>query len=183
MICVRAQIGYNGNLSHFNMHCCTATSTQALPTILLPGLDTLALLAATSERRGSKKAFNIRYGACRKQERNVMNLTIPTRIKIISGIMLLLIASTAVATSSPEQRQTCQGVLALDETGYLLRPDPGSKSLWCDAYIGFEKDAALARRVLQACTLGSRCHIEGSFQGHGVFYWTRISSVYQIKSQ
>jgi hypothetical protein len=104
-------------------------------------------------------------------------------IKAIPAVMLLLITSTSVATSTPKQRQACDGTLALDESGYLLRPDSDSKSLWCDSYIGSEKNSALAQRVLKACVLGSRCHIEGSFQGHGLFYWTQISSVYRLKSK
>jgi hypothetical protein len=103
--------------------------------------------------------------------------------KAFSAIALLLMAGTATAASKSNQRQACTGVLARDEAGYLLRVDPGSKSPWCDAYIGSEKNSTLARRVLTACPLGSRCHIAGSFQGHGVFYWTQISSVYQLKSK
>jgi hypothetical protein len=54
---------------------------------------------------------------------------------------------------------------------------PISKSLWCDAVIGEGENAPLARRVLKTCKIGGRCHIAGAFSGHGIFFWTQISSV------
>jgi hypothetical protein len=73
--------------------------------------------------------------------------------------------------------QSCTCVLKHNDYGYLLQADPNSKSMWCDSYIGETDDSALAKRVLKTCSVGSRCHIEGSFVGHGVFYWTRITKV------
>jgi hypothetical protein len=31
--------------------------------------------------------------------------------------------------------------------------------------------------VLRTCAVGSRCHIDGSVHGHGLFEWYRIRSV------
>jgi hypothetical protein len=95
----------------------------------------------------------------------------------LSAAALVLLVSANAGLSAPAQRQACSGVLTQDDSGYLLKPDPGSKSLWCDAYIGDDKNSSLAQRVLKTCMIGRRCRIEGSFRGHGVFYWTNISSV------
>jgi hypothetical protein len=102
---------------------------------------------------------------------------IPLSVKTLSATTLLFLACMGPGSSAPGSRQACSGVLTQDEGGYMLKPDPGSKSLWCDAYIGEDKGSSLAQRVLKVCVIGSRCHIEGSFRGHGVFYWTQISSV------
>lgn len=46
-----------------------------------------------------------------------------------------------------------------------------NNSPWCDAYIGEDKNSALAKQVLAKCPVGSRCIIDGLFSGRGVFYW------------
>jgi hypothetical protein len=98
-----------------------------------------------------------------------------------SAAMLALLLGTQVGFSASGQRQACSGILAHDDDGYLLQPDAGMKSPWCPAYIGDDDKSALAKRVLKTCALGSHCHIEGTFSGHGIFYWAKISSVSLLK--
>ena len=98
-------------------------------------------------------------------------------VKALLAAALVLLVWTGEGSSATATRQACSGILTHDSGGYLLKPDPGSKSLWCDAYIGEDEKSSLARRVLKTCVIGSRCHIEGSFRGHGVIYWTQITSV------
>ena len=75
-------------------------------------------------------------------------------------------------------RQSCEGTIALDSDGMLLLADiKKNPSLWCDAYIGDDKNSAIAHQVLAKCPVGSRCIIDGLFAGHGVFYWTKVTSV------
>jgi hypothetical protein len=99
----------------------------------------------------------------------------------VSAAVLALLLGTQVGFSASVQRQSCSGILAHDDDGYLLQPDAGTKSPWCPAYIGDDDKSALAKRVLKTCALGGHCHIEGSFAGHGIFYWTKISSVSLLK--
>jgi hypothetical protein len=92
--------------------------------------------------------------------------------------------------------QSCTGTLSKDEDGELslkeqdaegiiLKPESlikgvGQKSLWCWAKISdfyYHDDPYLAPQVLRVCTLGQRCHIEGSFMGHGEFFWNKITKV------
>jgi hypothetical protein len=99
---------------------------------------------------------------------------------LLFSLAVMLIAGAADAAG---KRQVCSGVLTKDEDGgHLLKPDAGS-SLWCDAYIGddFHTGDASVSRVLKVCAVGGRCHIEGSFVGHGVFFWKHISSVSRIQ--
>jgi hypothetical protein len=110
-----------------------------------------------------------------------MNRRMFRRSARASAAVLALLLSTQVGFSASAQRQSCSGVLAHDEDGYLLQPDAGTKSPWCPAYIGDDDKSPLAKRVLKTCALGSHCHIEGSFVGHGIFYWTQISSVSLLK--
>jgi hypothetical protein len=98
-----------------------------------------------------------------------------------ASAVVLALLSTQVGFPASAQRQACSGILAHDDDGYLLQPDEGTKSPWCPAYIGDDDKSPLAKRVLKTCALGSHCHIEGSFVGHGIFYWTRISSVLLLK--
>ena len=111
--------------------------------------------------------------------------------RLDAKIAALVMATPAVLPSMPVHaqtaiRQVCSGVLTKVESGYLLKPDAGS-SLWCDATFGDENnygDAdASVWHVLQVCELGSRCHIEGSVIGHGVFYWKHVSSVSRLEGR
>jgi hypothetical protein len=104
-----------------------------------------------------------------------------TRPGVFLAAALALLLSPQAGSAASGQHQSCSGILSHDEDGYLLTPDPGSKSPWCPAYIGDDDKSALAQRVLKTCQLGSHCHIEGLFLGHGIFYWTRISSVSLLK--
>jgi hypothetical protein len=110
-----------------------------------------------------------------------MHLMIRPGAKVFLAAALALLLSAQAGSAASGQRQSCSGILSHDEDGYLLIPDPGSKSAWCPAYIGDDDKSALAQRVLKTCPLGSHCHIEGLFLGHGIFYWTRISSVSLLK--
>jgi hypothetical protein len=102
----------------------------------------------------------------------------PTSIGTLAATILLLpFAWMGEAAAAPVGRQSCSGVLAHDADGYMLVADPNSKSLWCDAAIGEGESSPLARQVLKTCKIGGRCHIEGSFSGHGIFFWTQISAV------
>jgi hypothetical protein len=96
-------------------------------------------------------------------------------VRTLSAAVLMapLLAGTGLAASAPRSiHQSCNGVLTLDGGFYELKPDPGSGT-WCDSYVA----DGLAKRVLKACAVGDRCHIEGSVAGHGAFYWIHISSV------
>jgi len=97
--------------------------------------------------------------------------------KTISAAALAWLLSTAAGFSAPDQHQSCSGVLNHDDDGYALIADPDSKSLWCAASIGENEKSPLVKRVLKTCAIGAHCHIEGSFTGHGLFFWTRISAV------
>jgi hypothetical protein len=101
--------------------------------------------------------------------------------KTFSAAALALLLGSQAGFSASDQRQACSGVLTHDDDGYMLVADPDSKSLWCHASIGEDEKSALVKRVLKTCAIGSHCHIEGSFTGHGLFYWTRISSVSLLK--
>jgi hypothetical protein len=103
------------------------------------------------------------------------------RAKVPLAAALALVLSAQAGSAASGQRQSCSGILAHDEDGYLLNPDPDTKSPWCPAYIGDNEKSPLARRVLKTCAVGSHCHIEGLFLGHGIFYWTQISSVSLLK--
>jgi hypothetical protein len=95
--------------------------------------------------------------------------------------ILITLAATLIActANAADQHQVCNGVLIKDEEGYLLKPDAGS-SLWCDAYIDGDFGDASVSRVLEVCAVGRRCHIEGSFTGHGVFYWRHVSLAFSM---
>jgi hypothetical protein len=96
---------------------------------------------------------------------------------LVSGLM----ANSHLGFAASAQRQSCSGILARDENSYHLEPDEGTKSPWCPASIGDDPSSPLVKRVLKTCPLGSHCHIEGSFTGHGLFWWTQISSVSLLK--
>ena len=103
------------------------------------------------------------------------------QVLLAAALALTLSAQAGFAASG--QRQSCSGILehADDGDGYRLNPDPGTKSPWCPAHIGDSDKSSLAQRVLRTCPVGSHCHIEGLFLGHGDFYWTQISSVSLLK--
>src|SRR5262249_53601800 len=103
--------------------------------------------------------------------------------KTITSIALLTILTAA--PQAADMYQSCDGVLARDAYGgYSLdsntasgRMKDGSQSLWCDADLDNESGNRALDRVLKVCTLGDRCHIEGTFRGHGTFVWVRVTKV------
>jgi hypothetical protein len=109
------------------------------------------------------------------------HLMIRRGAKVFFAAALALFLSAHAGSAASGQHQSCNGILSHDTDGYLLIPDPDTKSPWCPAYIGDDEKSPLAQRVLKTCPLGSHCHIEGLFLGHGIFYWTRISSVSLLK--
>ena len=77
-----------------------------------------------------------------------------------------------VETECGPIRQSCTGVLTVENGFYKLEPDAGSV-LGCDSFLSEN----LVQTVLRVCAVGGRCHIDGSVRGHGVCYWLNISSV------
>ncbi len=116
-----------------------------------------------------------------KGTENVSLQMIRPSVKAMSIAALVLASSMQLGFSASGQRQSCNGVLILDDGVYRLNADSGNKSLWCAADIGEGDASALAKRVLKTCAVGSHCHIEGSFEGHGIFNWTSITSVSVLK--
>src|SRR5262249_2431089 len=100
-------------------------------------------------------------------------------IKLLSAAAPGLVASFLTSHHANAKYQSCSGVITVSEGEYRLKPDAGS-GLWCDAiissgeYIGGEN---LVPKVLKVCTVGSRCRIKGTYEGHGVFYWNNILGV------
>jgi hypothetical protein len=96
-------------------------------------------------------------------------------------IGLGLFGSTGTIAKMPTYL-TCRGVLVHEDGEYQLKPDTGS-SLWCDADISDEFGLkGSVSRVLDTCKLGGRCEIEGVVNGHGAFYWVKLSSVRSLSS-
>jgi hypothetical protein len=97
---------------------------------------------------------------------------------LLSATCAALVSSPAIAKTAKHHSdcQICDGVLTKDGDEYSLNADPSSKSLWCAAVLQGEP----ARHVLKVCAVRDRCHIEGSFAGHGIFYWTRITKVRKV---
>jgi hypothetical protein len=100
------------------------------------------------------------------------------------------VRATAAVAKMPTSL-TCIGVLVHDDSGYRLKPDTGSSS-WCDAEISNEYgQEGSVSQILSACKVGggtaklplaqsSRCEIKGIVNGHGAFYWVKLSSVRSI---
>lgn len=92
-------------------------------------------------------------------------------------ILCVLCMTEQSQGSALKNKQSCEGTLALDADGMLLLTDiRKNPSAWCDAYIGEDRNSAIAGQVTANCPVGSRCVIDGLFAGHGVFYWTKIMS-------
>jgi hypothetical protein len=83
------------------------------------------------------------------------------RVISICALMMLPFVGSGLTASLPRAiHQACSGVLTLEDGYYELTPDAGS-GLWCDANVAEE--------------------LEGSIRGHGIFYWTRISSITRLE--
>jgi hypothetical protein len=95
---------------------------------------------------------------------------------VVSSVGLALVT---LATPVAAMELTCTGVLTA-QSELQLKPNPGS-SLWCDAlFTGKEYGVTkldAEKRVRATCAEGDRCQVKGTVEGHGVFYWTKITSV------
>ncbi len=105
-----------------------------------------------------------------------------TLLRLAIGLMIVvssqvLMAGGQVHAQTSEMKQTCEGVVAFDEDGMLQLMDVSdSASPWCTAYIGEDRSSKVAGDVLAQCPVGTRCIVEGSFTGRGIFFWTKIIS-------
>jgi hypothetical protein len=88
------------------------------------------------------------------------------------AVILTKVISVRPWVNKEMQAMSCKGVLTGEDGSYSLKPDAGS-SLWCDADV----EVLDNKRVLQACSVGKRCHIKGRVEGYGAFRWTKITSV------
>lgn len=108
------------------------------------------------------------------------------RVFLYQGLILLVALmgnNTASTAQALNKRQLCEGKVSHDQDGMLTLADVKStESLWCEAYIGDNSEAPLARKLLQTCPVGSRCRVDGTFSGRGEFYWTRIISAERLDS-
>jgi hypothetical protein len=122
-----------------------------------------------------------RSGAHNRERTSIMATNILSKF-LIAAVLVSAATSPSLARKGDPTigRQSCIGILTRDEGGLLLKPGASPKSLWCDAYINDNEVPgipSLARQVLRGCSVGERCHIEGSFEGHGGFYWNQITKV------
>ena len=97
------------------------------------------------------------------------------RVALLCGLVLLVRTDTSAKEALDPNHVVCSGVLTINDGYYQLNPDVGSGP-WCDSSI----TGKLVKRVLKACGVGRRCHIEGSVIGHGEFSWFRIRSVTNV---
>jgi hypothetical protein len=78
---------------------------------------------------------------------------------------------------------TCTGVLAVTDNELQLNPEPGSK-VWCSASFDGQQCGVtktdIAKQVKATCAEGDRCQVKGTVEGHGVFYWTKLTLVKKL---
>jgi hypothetical protein len=108
------------------------------------------------------------------------------------GAVVFAVSSSAAQAEDrtltwPKNSQfTCSGVLTVQDGELQLNPDPGSKT-WCDASFNGEQyqvaKSDIAKRVKAVCAEGDRCQVKGTIEGHGVFYWTKITSVKKLEGR
>lgn len=93
-------------------------------------------------------------------------------------LMLGVIGQQRAYAQILNKKQSCEGIVAIDEDGMLLLKvvRSSASSPWCDAYIGESPTSPPAKEVLATCPVNSQCRIVGLFSGRGVFYWTKILS-------
>jgi len=94
------------------------------------------------------------------------------RITLLCTFLLVSNTNAFAAGEGDLEHQSCSGSIIRGDEGYQLEPDAGSEP-WCNSAI----PQALLQKVLRTCAVGSRCHIDGSVHGHGLFEWYRIRSV------
>jgi hypothetical protein len=87
----------------------------------------------------------------------------------------LTLLATPVTAGDRYMRQTCTGFIQGLEKGFELIPDENQKCI--DA----ELNAKHQRQILRVCKISGRCRIEGWFEGHGVFFWTKITNVKRLR--
>ncbi len=97
---------------------------------------------------------------------------------------MALVLSFAIAPQFADAKsmsQLCTGVMLKNEYGTHLALDSSGAHFpgvsWCDASFEGELEA----RALATCPLGSTCKVDGLFQGHGVFAWTKIKFIKRLK--
>jgi hypothetical protein len=105
----------------------------------------------------------------------------PSKAVLIYTFLAFCVLNHCIADQAHAQaasnRQSCEGIIGFDADGQLQLTDiKKGASSWCDAYIGEDRNSAIARQVLAQCPVGSRCLIDGLFAGRGVFYWIEIIS-------
>jgi hypothetical protein len=100
------------------------------------------------------------------------------------AMIALAIASitSAQAGDRLDAERRCKGILVHDDSGYSLKPDAGSLS-WCDAEISNDALRGSVRQILDVCKVGGGCEITGVTNGHGAFYWVKLSSVRSLPSR
>lgn len=128
------------------------------------------------EREG-KGSARFAYGSCMYQS----TLRRHIELRILAGIPNGGREGEG-AVRATDNRQMCEGVIAYDEDGDLQLMDISpNESLWCAATIGDGEDDPVRQEVLSACSVGSRCAIDGVFGGRGVFYWLKVHSVARVR--
>lgn len=69
---------------------------------------------------------------------------------------------------------TCRGDLIQTEVlTYELKFQELEDNVWCNAMIDHKDES----RVLAICKVGDYCEIKGIVDGHGSFYWYKITSI------
>jgi hypothetical protein len=103
------------------------------------------------------------------------------KVTVAFGLAFGVWVGSAVEASAAERSQNCSGVMKEDSGDYSLNPDAGS-GLWCDALLSeeFSSVKGLTQKVLKVCPVGSHCRIKGGYEGHGVFYWSQVTSVQRL---
>jgi hypothetical protein len=110
------------------------------------------------------------------------DLICPRKGSVATAFGLALVAVSRAATA---MNITCDGKLTVKDDELQLEPDSGS-ALFCDASFEGEKyqvtKPGKTRQVRAVCSEGNRCRVTGEVQGHGVFYWAKITSVKKLPS-
>jgi hypothetical protein len=108
------------------------------------------------------------------------NLTRTAR-KTVAVLAVVGAFALTPSVAAGSMSQSCTGVMVKGEDGTHLALDASGAQFpgvsWCDSpFVG-----ALEARALASCPLGSTCRVKGFFEGHGVFYWTKITSIKRVK--
>ena len=101
-----------------------------------------------------------------------MLIRITLLFTLLCGLFFFLNANSIAYAAGDLEHLSCSGSIIQGNDGYQLEPDAGAEP-WCSSGL----PQRLLQKVLRTCAVGSRCHIEGSVRGHGLFEWYRIRSV------